>query len=239
MAHSLPERDSLPRYLAPLPRALEDIGLRFAWLIVAINLLGTAFGFWYYVPQLSATPEAMWPFVPDSPVATLLIAGSLASWKLGRRIEPLNVLAFFGCIILGLWTPYVLVVFREGFSALPWYMYGFLFTSHLAMVVEAFLIYRYSDFPLGAIALAAGWYALNVVVDYVVPVVGSPHHTLLPAQDAGEYLGPFLGKATYAGPITHVSPDHGLAAAGAVGVLLLATALALGTHRAKGATTTR
>ena len=235
MAHPLPERDALPRYLAPLPRALEDVGLRFAWLIVAVNLLGTAFGFWYYVPQLSATPVAAWPVVPDSPVATLLIACSLASWKLGRSREWLNVLAFFGCIVLGLWTPYVLLAFREGFSALPWYMYGFLFVSHLAMAVEAFLVYRYSDFPLPAIALAAGWYGLNFVVDYLVPVVGSPHHTLLPAQDLGTYTGPFLGKATYTGPITHVSPDHWLAAAGALGVLLLATVLALGTHRAKAA----
>ena len=39
--------ENLPRYLAPLPRKIETIALRYAWVIVAINLAGTAFGFWY------------------------------------------------------------------------------------------------------------------------------------------------------------------------------------------------
>jgi len=42
-----PGRSGLPRYVAPLPRAVEDLGLRLAWPIVAANLLGTVFGFWY------------------------------------------------------------------------------------------------------------------------------------------------------------------------------------------------
>ena len=38
----------LPRCLAPLPRQVETVALRYAWVIIAINLVGTAFGFWYY-----------------------------------------------------------------------------------------------------------------------------------------------------------------------------------------------
>jgi len=227
MAHSHPERPSLPLYLAPLPRWLEDVALRYAWVIVAINLLGTAFGFWYYIPQFSATSPVMWLLVPDSPMATLLVALSLATWKLGRDREWLNALAFFGCIVLGLWTPYVLLLFHVGFSGDPWYMYGFLVTSHLAMAVEAFVIYRYSDFPVRAVAVALVWYTLNVVVDYFVPVVGTPHHTLLPAQSVGSFTGYVLGQPTFSGPITHVTSVHRLAAAGAVVVLLLATFLSL------------
>ena len=233
MATALPDRDELPLPLAPLPKQLEDFALRYAWIIVAINLAGTAFGFWYYVPQLSAEPLAMWLFVPDSPMATLFIAASLAAWKLGRSNEYLNALAFFGCVILGFWTPYTLLTFREGFAYLPWYMYNFLFWSHLAMVVQAFLIHRYTDFPVRAVALALGWYGLNVVVDYFVPLVGTPHHTLVPGQSTGTLLGSFLGKATYTGPITHVASAHRLAAAGAVAVLLLATFLALSTRAKK------
>jgi len=41
--------ESLPRYLAPLPQKIETVALRYAWVIVAINLAGTAFGFWYYL----------------------------------------------------------------------------------------------------------------------------------------------------------------------------------------------
>jgi len=228
-----PERD-LPWYVAPLPRAVEAFGLRVAWVVVAVNLLGTAFGFWYYglhpLPlsdplvtwQFAAEPLVMWPFVPDSPVATAFVAASLAAWKLGYadRVPWLHVLAFFGCLKLGLWTPYVLVAFADGFSYLHPAMYHFLFWSHLGMVVEAFVIYRYADFPPAAVAVAAGWYGLNDLVDYVVPVVGGPHHTLVPPQ------------ALVDGRYTHPSPAHEIAAAGAVTLTVIAVVLALATRRA-------
>ena len=224
MVYPLPERDPLPRYLAPLPRAVEDFGLRAAWPIVAINLLGTAFGFYYYGFQFSIEPVVTWPFVPDSPVATLFIAGSLAMWKLGRNQEWLNALAFFGCIKLGAWTPFVLLAFKSEFSFLHPLMYNFLFWSHLAMVAEAFLIHRYSRFPPAAIAVAVLWYGFNDLVDYFVPIVGTPHHTLIPAE-------PVVG-----GVVTHVAPAHTIAAAGAVALTLAATVLAVMTHRKKAST---
>ncbi len=229
-----PDRPRLPRYVAPLPAAVESLGLRLAWPVVAVNLLGTAFGFWYYgfhplplsdplvVWQFAGEPPAMWPFVPDSPVATLFVAASVASWKLGYadRLPWLHALAFFGCLKLGLWTPYVLVVFAEGFSYNHWAMYNFLVWGHVAMAVEAFVIYRYADFPPAAVAVAVGWYGLNDLVDYFVPVLGTPHHTLVPAQ---RLIAPGTG-------FTHPLPDHRVAAVGAVVLTLVATFLALATH---------
>ncbi|QLG63281.1 DUF1405 domain-containing protein [Halorarum salinum] len=237
-ADGLPEPDDLPRYVAPLPRWLENFGLRFAGVIALINLVGTAFGFWYYglrpVPasepliagQFSGEPAVMWAFVPDSPVATLFIAVALGLWWLGRPSEYWNALAFFGCWKLGLWTPFVLLAFADGFlasTAVP--MYLFLFFSHLAMVLEAFLIHRFSAFPLRAVAVAAAWYGLNDLVDYVVPVVGTPHHTLVPGQAYDAAAGGF----------THPPEIHALAAAGAVTLTVTATLLAVATNRAKAA----
>lgn len=228
----LPARDPLPRWLAPLPRTVEDLGLRLAWLVVAINALGTAFGFWYYglhpLPlsdplitlQLANEPPVMWLFVPDSPGGTLFIALALGAWALGRNSEYLNALAFFGCWKLGLWTPFVLLAFADGFlasTAVP--MYLFLFFSHLAMVVQAFVLHRIADFPVKAIAVAVVWYGLNDLVDYFVPVAGSSHHTLLPPQT----LGPD-------GFYTHPTEPHLVAAAGAVVLTLSATFLALSTR---------
>jgi uncharacterized membrane protein YpjA len=218
----LPDPDPLPRWLAPLPTAVENLGLSLAWAVVAINLVGTAFGFWYYRFQFAAEPLAVLPLVPDSPLATLFIACSFALWKLGRPNEYVNALAFFGCWKLGLWTPFVLVVFADGFlatTALP--MYLFLVGSHLMMVVEAFVLHRYADFPVRAVVVAAAWYGLNDVVDYFVPVVGTPHHTLLPAQRIVD------------GTITHVPEVHAVAAAGAVTLTLTATVLTLATHARK------
>jgi uncharacterized membrane protein YpjA len=213
---TLPSRDALPRYVAPLPRRLENVGLRFAWVIVAVNLAGTAFGFWYYRLQFAATPLPAWPLVPDSPVATLLIALSLAAWRLDLEAEALHALAFFGCLKLGLWTPFVQLVINGQGDLAAW-LYWFLVWSHLAMVAEAFLIHRYSDFPVRAVAVAVVWYAGNDLVDYFLPVLGGPHHTWIRAE------------ATAAG-IDHDLLAHDLAGAAAVLLTLAATFLALATR---------
>ena len=228
----LPDRDALPRWLAPLPRAVEDLGLRAVWVVVLTNLVGTAFGFWYYgfhplplsdpliTGQFAAEPAAFWLLVPDSPVATLFIALAFGAWALERSSEYLNALAFFGCWKLGLWTPYVLLVFSDGFRAInPLPMYLFLFFSHLAMVVQAFVLHRISDFPVRAVAVAVLWYGLNDVVDYFVPVIGTPHHTLLPGQ-----------TIDVTGFLTHPVGMHRLAAVGAVVLTLTATFLTLATR---------
>jgi uncharacterized membrane protein YpjA len=237
----LPDPEGLPRYVAPLPTWLENLGLNLAWLVVATNLVGTAFGFWYYgfrplppsgpliTAQFAVEPVLAWPVVPDSPVATLFIALSLAAWKLGRRNEYLNALAFFGCLKFGLWTPYVLLAFKGEFAYLHPAMYNFLFWSHLAMVVQAFVIHRYAEFPVPAVGVGLLWYGGNDVVDYFVPVVGRPHHSLIPAEP-WDAEGPVHGAgevvALGAGP-------HEVAAAGAVALTMLATYLALATRAAK------
>ncbi|WP_256393886.1 DUF1405 domain-containing protein [Natronoarchaeum rubrum] len=213
----LPERDRLPAYLAPVPDAVEDLGLRNVWLVVAINLVGTAFGFWFYAfetGQLLDTPIVMWPWVPDSPAATLLAAGAFASWARGNSREWLNALAFFGNLILGFWTPFVLLVFADRYLAYQFIgMYLFLFFSHLSMVVQAFVIYRISDFPPKAVGVAVAWYGLDLVVDFFIPVVGEPHHTVIPRPRSAEM---WLGATAL-----------DVVAAGAVLLTLLATYLSL------------
>jgi len=213
---SLPARADLPWYVAPLPKFLEDIGLRLAWLIVAVNLAGTAFGFWYYRFQFDAAPVAAWPLIPDSPAATLLIGLSLAAYKLELEWEWLHALAFYGCLKLGFWTPFVQLVVN-GQGNLFWGMYWFLILSHLAMVVEAFVIHRYATFTVRAVAVAVGWYLLNDLVDYFVPVLGGPHHTWLRAESVQ-------------GAFDHTLPAHDLAAGAAVTLTILATFLALATR---------
>ncbi|MES3517869.1 MAG: DUF1405 domain-containing protein [Natronomonas sp.] len=208
------EREDLPWYVAPLPAVLEHVGLRLVWLVVAVNLAGTAFGFWFYGPQLSRTPMEMWIFVPDSPVATLFIAGALAAWKLGHPQEWLTALAFFGNIKLGLWTVYIHLTFWPYYDFLHPAMRQFLIWSHFAMVIQAFLLYRISDFPPWAVGVALAWYTLDTIVDYFVPIVGEPHHTVLPTPSRDTEL--FLGADAL-----------GVAAAGAVAFMLLATYLAM------------
>ncbi len=211
---SVPPRKPVGHYLAPVPRRLEELGLRYAWLIVAVNLAGTAFGFWFYAGQFATTPTVMWPWVPDSPLATLFIALAIAAWKLGREQPWLTALAFYGNIVLGLWTPYTLLVFREAYLAgTDPLMYQFLFWSHLAMVVQALVLYRITDFPVWAVGVALAWYTSNLIVDYFVPLGGDYLHTRIPVERTQEIV---LG-----------ADAHGLIAAGEVSFVLLATFLAL------------
>jgi len=211
-------RQDLPRYVAPLPARLENVGLNLAWLVVAVNLAGTAFGFYYYLFQFARTPVAMWPFLPDSPVATLLIALALAAWKLGHPQEWLTVLAFFGNVILGGWTVYVHLTFWPAFTEMLGNpaMRQFLIWSHAAMVLQAFLLHRIADFRPWAVGVATLWYTVNATVDYFVPVRGDPHHTYIPlARDAPVFLG---------------ADALGVAGAGAFVLLVVAVYLAMATH---------
>jgi uncharacterized membrane protein YpjA len=236
-ADSLPPHNGSPWYVAPLPPWLENFGLRLGWLVVAINLVGTAFGFWFYSFQFSITPVAAWPLVPDSPLATLFIALSLAAWKLGYadRVPWLHVLAFFGCIKLGAWTPFVLTVFpveypsgglmTRGTVGFVWEygLYLFLVTSHLAMVVEAFLIQRYASFSVGAVALATAWYLLNDIVDYLVTPFSTYTHTLLNSESFVSYSMGF----------DHSAPAHDIAAAAAITLTISCVFLAMATRVVK------
>jgi len=172
----LPSADRLPRWLSPVPRWLENLGLRLVPAIIIINVLGTLFGFWYYgfhpIPQtdplitwqFASEPVIMWPFVPDSPLATLFIALAFFTWWRGKTNEYLAALAFFGCWKLGLWTPYVLTVFADAFLSVTWTpLYLFLFISHLGMVIEAFVLHRIADFPIRAVGVALIWSILSII----------------------------------------------------------------------------
>jgi uncharacterized membrane protein YpjA len=146
----------------------------------------------------------------------MFIGLSLAAWRLDIDADPLHVLAFFGCIKLGLWTPFVQLVINGPGGIAAW-LYWFLIVSHLAMMVEAFLIYRYAAFAVPSVALALGWYAFNDVVDYLIPVLEGPHHTWLRAE-------------IVAGQLDHTLPAHDLAAAWAILLTFAATFLALATR---------
>ncbi|MFC5972714.1 DUF1405 domain-containing protein [Halomarina salina] len=215
---SLPPSDDLPRYLAPLPKLLEDVGFRFVWLVVVVNLAGTAFGFYYYSGQFAATPVELWPFVPDSPMGTLFIALALGLWAMDRPNEYANAFALFGCIKLGAWTPYVLLAFFPAWDYLWWPMYNFLFWSHCAMVVQAFVLHRIADFPVRAVALATAWYTVDLTFDYFYNPVGVLTHTTIPVF---RYEPWFLSDA-----VTNLQ----IAAAGAVVLTIVPLFVALATR---------
>jgi uncharacterized membrane protein YpjA len=91
------------------------------------------------------------------------------------------------------------------------------------MVVQAFLVVRYARFTAGGIGIAALWYGLNDVVDYLFTPFETFTHTIVNAE-------PFVR--------TTMSYDHTVAAHGIVGTVaiacsLVALGLAIATRRAQ------
>ena len=216
----LPENRELPRSVAPLPVWLENLAFRLLWLVVAINLAGTAFGFWFYRAQLSATPLVMWPIVPVSPLATLYLALSLIAWRrgyTGRVAQLIHVLAVMGCLKYGLWAVFV-QLFIEGPSHVPFVLWQFLIWSHVGMVAQAFLVQRYAQFPLWAVVTATGWFVLNDILDFFVSVLGGPHHTWI--------------NELWRNGFDRTLPAYDAMAVAAVVTTLISVALVLATHRA-------
>jgi uncharacterized membrane protein YpjA len=214
----IPDSRGLGRHVSPLPEWVENVGLRLAWLVALVNLLGTAFGFWYYSPQFSETPLVMWPIVPVSPLATFYMSLSLVLWRLdydGLLTQIVHVLAFIGCLKYGLWTVYV-QVFIEGGGHVELWLWQFLIWSHAAMALEAFIIHRYADFRTLAVGTAVAWFTLNDVFDYFTTIQGGPHHT-------------WLNELPRSG-IERTVTTYGSVAGAAVVLTILGTFLALATR---------
>ncbi|WP_336025171.1 DUF1405 domain-containing protein [Halobellus sp. LT62] len=208
----MPSTNDLPAYLAPFPDRVEEVALRLAWVVVAVNLAGTVFGFWYYRFQLLNSQLIIWPAVPDSPLATLFMVASIVSWKVGKNRNWIHALAFVGNLKYGFWVVVVQIAINDVFATGDPY-HWFLLVSHLGMGLQAFIIYRYAEFTVPAVGVATLWFSFNDVVDYFLPLVGDYHHT---------YFGPKLVSAG-----DHGVRAHDVAAAAAVGLTVLATFLAL------------
>lgn len=144
---------------------------RIAALIATINLFGTAFGFYYYLPQFQEVSPALWIFVADSPIATFAIALSLIFYIYGRNSDLLNIFAFISNVKYGLWTVFVLLYYFESFwatNSTP--MYLFLLSSHFFMFVQAFLVLDYTEFSWKAFSVPAIWFLLNDTLDYFLNI---------------------------------------------------------------------
>lgn len=141
--------------------------------IVLANLIGSYYGFFvYYKDQLLAEAIQFWIFIPDSPLATLLAAISISLYIIGRNNNLINILAIFANIKYGLWTVIMMLSYPEGFLQMnPVEMNIFIFLTHLAMSLQALMIWTYTETPkITEITLVSLYFILNDTVDYLYQV---------------------------------------------------------------------
>lgn len=213
---------------APAPLSMAWFG-RFkvapgwALLIALVNLVGIAYGFYYYAPQFRETPAWLWPLVPDSPLAVLwaelaLVLYWLHRWRGGRGERPgllaatLDALAFVGNVQVGLWTVYVLLAYADSFGTYTLNLNTLLLAGHAGMAVLA-LVFVQGVRARARASPGVQWAGLALAGVYYL------------GQDAMDYFGPdFLGRGCGMRPHT-VPCEAGLEAilAGVTFALTLAS----------------
>ena len=139
------------------------------FFIAGANFLGTLFGFYYYIEQLTNTPVYLWIFVPASPLATLFLVISIYFNLKDREIQLIDSLAFIGNFKYGLWTVFCLIYYSHiFFGADSTLLYSFMILSHFGMFIQSFLVFGYSKIDYRPFILAFLWFELNDIIDYTL-----------------------------------------------------------------------
>ncbi len=139
---------------------------RVVWVVALADLAGALAGFSYwYGATILAAPWYYWVFVPDCPLAALLMGITLLGYHFGRRWHLLGLLAAGTCIKYGLWT---VVYWTADFSAGgPLSLEGVTMTvTHFILLVQGLIILRYLRFRWVPVALASLYLVANDLVDY-------------------------------------------------------------------------
>ncbi|MCY8104338.1 DUF1405 domain-containing protein [Bacillus mojavensis] len=145
-------------------------------LVLAINFLGTVYGYYWYLPQLLETPARFLIFVPDSPTATFFFLFVLLAFLMKRNAPLFEALALVTLVKYGLWAVVMNILVLAVTGDLPWEGY-MLIASHFAMAVQGVLYSPYFRFSLWHLVIAAVWTLHNDVVDYLFGMM--PQYSML------------------------------------------------------------
>lgn len=138
----------------------------FLWLLLFINILGTVYGYDWYMWQLEDTKPIFWIFVPDSPTASLFFSLAIIGWLIGKNFKLIEALALITLVKYGLWAVVMnLLTLAEtgSIGGQGWMLIG----SHFAMALQAILYLSFYKFSFRHIVIAGIWTLHNDVIDYV------------------------------------------------------------------------
>ncbi|KAB7708920.1 DUF1405 domain-containing protein [Bacillus aerolatus] len=139
---------------------------KFLLLLFLINLLGTIYGYIWYVPQLARTEWFFLPFVPDSPTASLFFTIVLLGFLWKKSWGLFQALAIITLFKYGIWAVVMNLLTLKVTGYLSWEGY-MLMASHLGMAIQGLLyapLYRMKAWHFAAAAL---WALHNEIIDYV------------------------------------------------------------------------
>ncbi len=139
---------------------------RFMQLMLAINIPGSVYGYYWYRLQLAANPVTAWPVIPDSPRSTTFFAVAMMLLLLGRRANWFQAVAYTAVIKYGTWAVVMIVqawLLGDRQNFIDW----MLLVSHAGMAVQGFVFLRHLHIAAAAVTIPALWMIFNDVMDYV------------------------------------------------------------------------
>ena len=142
------------------------------WLLFAVNLFGTIYGYIWYGGQLADTPPEFLLFVPDSPTASLFFVFVLAAFLVGKNWPLMEALAIVSLVKYGIWAVVMNLLILITAGDLHWTGY-MLMASHFAMAVQGVLYAPFYNFKLWHLAIASIVVLHNEIVDYVFGMMPS------------------------------------------------------------------
>lgn len=147
-------------------------------LLFVINFLGTIYGYYWYKGQLMMTEWYLWPFVPDSPTASLFFTLVLLLYILGRRFPLLEAFAAVTLVKYGIWAT-VMIIWAGSLGAPMYWEHYMLIASHLGMAIQAVLYSSYYRFKLKHLMIVGIWTLTNDIMDYTLGIFPSLQRQLL------------------------------------------------------------
>lgn len=139
---------------------------KFLIFIILCNIVGTIYGYYWYLGQLQQTKWYFMPFVPDSPTASLFLVIALMAIVWNRHLSLIEVLAFVTLIKYGVWAVVMNILVFITLDEVT-AMGMMLIISHAIMAIQALLFVPLFRVSLLSIVIAAIWVFHNDVIDYV------------------------------------------------------------------------
>ncbi|MEI5907204.1 DUF1405 domain-containing protein [Bacillus spongiae] len=139
---------------------------RFISLLLIINILGTIYGYIWYLPQLERTSPHFIPFVPDSPTASLFFCFVLIAFLLGKNWGLIEALAMITLFKYGVWAVVMNILTLQVTGYLSWQGY-MLIASHGAMAIQGLLYAPFNRIKWWHLMVAGIWTLHNDIIDYV------------------------------------------------------------------------
>ncbi len=151
-------------------------------IIVLVScIIGTLFGFYYYLGQFEITPFYLWFFVPDSPFFTLMYVIILLFYSFGMRSNTFDVFTFIGLNKVGIWTIFVLLWNYNYYFSPDTRDFRFvILLLHVGMMLVALtLLKEMEKLKLGGYLLIFGFFVVSDFFDYFIgthPLI--PEHSI-------------------------------------------------------------